>query len=41
MENECKGCEYYDQEENICKACDCWPVMDCDEKLPYEKEAEK
>ena len=38
MESECENCEYYDHDENVCTACDCWPVMDCDTPLPCEKE---
>lgn len=38
MENECAECEFYDADDGVCKACECWPYMDCDEKLPCEKD---
>ena len=41
MENECKDCKYYDPEENVCKACGCWPIIDCDDPLPCEKKKER
>ena len=35
-EDICNGCPHYDPEEGICKACECWPYMDCDDPLPCE-----
>lgn len=35
-----RKCKYYDSENDICSACECWPVMDCNESLPCEKEKE-
>ena len=36
-EDDCKSCEFYDKEDNRCKAVECWPFMDCDEPLPCEE----
>ena len=36
MMEECKDCPYYDPEDDVCMACECWPVVDCDEPLPCE-----
>lgn len=35
-DDQCEKCPYYDKEEDRCAACECWPVMDCDEPLPCE-----
>lgn len=34
----CKGCDWYKEEEDICLAMDCYPGVDCTEPLPCEKE---
>lgn len=34
----CDGCQYFDAEDNVCSAMECWPVADCDEPLPCERE---
>ncbi len=35
-EKNCDECPHYDKEDGVCKACDCWPYMDCDDPLPCE-----
>ena len=36
IENSCDGCEYYDPEDDICKAFSCNP-FECDLPLPCEE----
>ena len=37
MMEECKDCPYYDPDDDVCTACECWPAMNCDDPLPCEK----
>ncbi len=32
----CKGCEYYNEEDDVCVMLDCNLLTDCDEPLPCE-----
>lgn len=36
IENSCDGCEYYDPEDDVCKAFSCNP-FECDLPLPCEE----
>lgn len=33
----CLNCEYYDAEDDRCRAFDCWPGVDCTAPLPCEE----
>ena len=33
----CLSCEYYDAEDDRCRAFDCWPGVDCTAPLPCEE----
>lgn len=35
-EIECSGCPYYDPDDDVCSAMECWPGVDCNEPLPCE-----
>ena len=35
-EYSCKGCEFYNEEDDICEALDCNVLSDCDAPLPCE-----
>lgn len=35
-EPSCKGCDFYNEEDDICEALDCNVLSDCDSPLPCE-----
>lgn len=38
---ECENYKYYNSEDDVCTACECWPYMDCDDPLPCEDKKSK
>lgn len=37
---ECENCDYYNADDDVCRACECWPYLDCDAPLPCEKDTD-